>query len=73
MLLDKHKAKKNLWRIPESRLILCALLGGSLGCLGGMYLFRHKTKHPKFTLGIPLILAAQISLTGWLLVILRPV
>ncbi len=72
MLLDKQKAKKNRWRIPESRLILTAALGGSLGCLAGMYAFRHKTNHPKFTLGIPLILAAQIFLWGWILVAVRP-
>ena len=72
MLLDKQKAKKNRWRIPESRLILTAALGGSLGCLAGMYAFRHKTNHPKFTLGIPLILAAQIFLWGWILGAVRP-
>ena len=59
MLADKWKAKKNRWRIRESTLLLVAALGGSLGSLAGMYLFRHKTLHLKFTLGIPLILAAQ--------------
>ena len=59
MLVDKWKAKKNRWRIRESTLLLVAALGGSVGCLIGMYLFRHKTRHLKFTLGIPLILAAQ--------------
>lgn len=59
MLLDKWKAKKNRWRIRESTLMLVAALGGSVGSLAGMYLFRHKTRHLKFTLGIPLILAAQ--------------
>ena len=60
MLADKIKAKKHLWRIPEATLFLTAVLGGSAGCLLGMYAFRHKTKHLKFTLGMPLILAAQI-------------
>lgn len=60
MLADKHKARKNLWRIPEAVLMGSALLGGSLGALLGMYTCRHKTKHPKFTLGIPVILAIQI-------------
>lgn len=60
MLADKYKAKKNLWRIPESTLMGIAIIGGSLGCLGGMYSVRHKTKHIKFTLGIPVILAVQI-------------
>ena len=59
MLVDKRKAKKNRWRIRESTLLLVAALGGSIGSLIGMYLFRHKTLHLKFTLGIPLILAAQ--------------
>lgn len=62
MLADKHKAKKNLWRIPEATLLSAAALGGSLGCLAGMYAVRHKTKHLKFTMGIPLILAVQIIL-----------
>ena len=61
MLVDKIKARNNLWRIRESTLILSAVLGGSLGALGGMYLFRHKTLHPLFTIGIPVILALQIA------------
>ena len=60
MLVDKIKAKKNLWRIPEATLFLVAAVGGSIGSLLGMYTFRHKTKHIKFTLGMPLILALQI-------------
>jgi len=60
MLADKHKARKNRWRIPESVLMGSALLGGSLGALLGMYACRHKTKHLKFTLGIPVILAIQV-------------
>lgn len=60
MLADKIKAKKHLWRIPEATLFLVAILGGSIGSLLGMYAFHHKTKHLKFTLGMPLILAAQI-------------
>ena len=59
MLVDKWKAKKNRWRVRESTLLIVAALGGSVGSLAGMYLFRHKTQHLKFTLGIPLILAAQ--------------
>ena len=59
MLVDKWKAQKNRWRVRESTLLLIAALGGSVGSLAGMYLFRHKTLHLKFTLGIPLILAAQ--------------
>ena len=59
MLVDKWKAKKNRWRVRESTLLAVAALGGSIGSLLGMYLFRHKTLHLKFTVGIPLILAAQ--------------
>lgn len=60
MLIDKYKARKNLWRIRESTLIITAALGGSIGALMGMYTFRHKTKHLRFTLGIPIILAIQL-------------
>ena len=67
MLLDKWKAKKNRWRIRESTLMLVAALGGSVGSLLGMYTVRHKTKHLKFTLGIPLILAVQCVLAVLLL------
>lgn len=61
MLADKEKAKKHLWRIPEATLLTVAALGGSLGCLAGMRLFRHKTRKPKFYLGFPAILAAQLA------------
>ena len=66
MLVDKYKARKNRWRIPERTLILSAAFGGSIGALLGMYTFRHKTKHLKFTLGIPAILIAQIALAIWI-------
>ena len=62
MLIDKIKAKKNLWRVPEATLMGVAALGGSVGSLLGIYTFRHKTKHIKFFVGIPLILALQIVL-----------
>lgn len=58
--IDKQKAIKHKWRIKESTLFLLSIIGGSLGTLLGMYTFRHKTKHKKFTLGIPLILIIQI-------------
>jgi uncharacterized membrane protein YsdA (DUF1294 family) len=56
-------AQKKLWRIPEKTLLAVAAIGGSIGSLAGMYTFRHKTRHLKFTLGIPAILVAQIVLT----------
>ena len=67
MLVDKQKARKGAWRIPERTLMTIAALGGSLGSFLGMQLFRHKTKHPKFYIGIPVLLAAQF----WLLVVLH--
>lgn len=68
MLIDKWKARKNRWRIPEATLMGIAALGGSVGSLLGMYTVRHKTQHPKFTLGIPLILAVQIVAATWFFV-----
>ena len=68
MLADKWKAKKNRWRIPEATLMGVAALGGSIGALAGMHLVRHKTQHPKFTLGIPLLLAIQLVSATWILV-----
>ena len=62
MLSDKIKAKKNKWRIPEATLMGLAIVGGSLGVMIGMRLFRHKTLHAKFAIGVPVILAAQIVL-----------
>ena len=67
MLADKLKAKRGAWRIPEKTLMGVAALGGSIGSLAGMYCFRHKTKHIKFTVGIPLILVAQIVSVIWLI------
>ena len=62
MLADKIKAQNGAWRISELTLMLTAALGGSVGVHMGMYLFRHKTRHPKFTLGVPAILTVQILL-----------
>ena len=68
MLVDKRKARTNRWRIPEATLMTVAALGGSIGSLAGMYLVRHKTQHLKFTLGIPLILAAQVVAAVWIVI-----
>lgn len=59
MLMDKQKARKNLWRIPERTLLAVAILGGSLGGVLGMQLFRHKTRKLKFAIGLPCIFAVQ--------------
>lgn len=67
MLTDKLRARKNRWRIPEARLMLMAFLGGSGGVLAGMYLLRHKTLHPKFSIGVPVIFAVQVVFAAVLL------
>lgn len=64
---DKRRAKRHLWRISEKTLFLCSLLGGSIGTWAGMYVFRHKTKHWYFVVGMPLILAVQIVLSALLI------
>lgn len=65
--IDKWKARRGKWRIPEDTLIWLAIAGGSIGALLGMYLFRHKTKHKKFTLGVPAILLVQGALAFFFL------
>lgn len=62
MLADKVKARRSVWRIPEAALFAIALMGGSLGSVLGMRLFRHKTLHLRFSLGLPLLLALHILL-----------
>ena len=61
--IDKYKAKREQWRIPEATLIGLAVIGGSVGALLGMRVFHHKTKKPKFFIGVPVILVVQIALT----------
>lgn len=65
--IDKLKAKKSRWRIPESTLILLALIGGSIGAWLGIKVWRHKTQHKKFYIGIPLIITGQIILLIYLI------
>ena len=60
MGVDKSRAKRRKWRIPEATLFLVAIIGGSIGSIAGMYLFRHKTKHWYFVVGMPVILVLQI-------------
>ena len=62
MRIDKFKAKHHQFRTPEALLFLSALLGGSLGCLMGMYIYRHKTRKPLFSVGVPLVFLAQLIL-----------
>ena len=65
--LDKRFAVRHRWRIPEKTLMLSAVLGGSPGLLLGMAAFRHKTRHPKFYIGVPLILLAQAAAAWYLM------
>ena len=60
MCLDKRRAKRREWRIPEATLLGAAFLGGSLGSLLGMLIFRHKTRKPKFYITVPLLLAVHL-------------
>lgn len=62
MGVDKHKARKRAWRIPESTLFVLALIGGSAGSILGMHLFHHKTRHWYFLYGMPAILILQVLL-----------
>lgn len=64
---DKRRARRGAWRVPEKTLFLLPLLGGSVGALLGMRVFRHKTKHWYFVWGVPVILLAQMALAVWLL------
>ncbi len=62
MGIDKYKAKKRAFRIPEATLFIVAVIGGSIGSIIGMYAFRHKTRHWYFVYGMPFILIVQIIL-----------
>ena len=64
--IDKRRAIKNKWRIPEKRLLLAALLGGAFGALWGMILFHHKTKKALFFLTVPVLFVLQVVLFSWL-------
>ena len=64
--IDKWKAKQGSWRISEATLLILAVIGGSIGALLGMKVWRHKTLHKKFKYGLPLILIIQIILIGYL-------
>lgn len=64
--IDKYKAKKAKWRIPEATLLLLAVLGGSVGAWVGMKAWHHKTMHKKFKYGIPVILLIQIALIAYM-------
>lgn len=67
MGIDKHKAKKHAFRIPEATLFTVALIGGSIGSIVGMYFFRHKTRHWYFVYGMPIILILHIALVMFII------
>ena len=60
MFIDKRKAENGSWRIPEKTLFIITALGGGIGTITGMYTFRHKTKKPEFTIGLPFITILEI-------------
>ncbi len=68
MYIDKKKARFGRWRISEKTLIIIGLLGGTIGCMIGMYTFHHKTKKIKFWLGYPTILISEIILITYFLI-----
>ena len=63
--VDKYKAKRKMWRIPEKVLLGIAVVGGSVGAIAGMKTFHHKTKHWYFRYGLPVLLAVQLALVYW--------
>lgn len=67
MGIDKSRAKRHAWRIPEKTLFLVCIFGGSVGTWAGMYLFRHKTKHWYFVIGMPVILVVHIAMIAFAL------
>ena len=68
MWLDKRKAKKGAWRIPEKTLFIITALGGGIGTIAGMYTFRHKTKKIQFVIGFPLITILEIITIIWFII-----
>ena len=66
--IDKSKAEKGKWRISETTLIMLAVMGGSIGALAGMLVFHHKTKKPKFYVGVPLIILIQAAAAVWYMI-----
>lgn len=69
MRSDKEKAIRNKWRIPEKTLLTVAALGGSIGCFCSMLIFHHKTRHPLFSVGLPVMMAVQIVFFSFLSII----
>ena len=71
MFIDKYKAKRGKWRIPEQTIFIITAIGGGIGTIAGMYKFRHKTQKTKFTIGLPFLLILDILLIIWYLVVFK--
>lgn len=65
--VDKLKARRGLWRVPESTLLWLALLGGAAGAVLGIFGLRHKVRKPRFAMGVPVMLVVQAGLLAWAL------
>ncbi len=65
MGIDKRRARRKMYRISESALLGCALVGGSVGAIAGMWTFRHKTRHWYFRYGLPFLLLCQLAIALW--------
>lgn len=72
MAIDKHRARRHRWRIRERTLLTLALLGGSIGAIAAMRLLRHKTNHPRFSVGLPIMFVAEYGalILGYILLTL---
>ena len=68
MFIDKRRAERGAWRIKEATLLTLALIGGSIGGIAGMYIFRHKTQKARFWLGMPAILITQIAVVVYFII-----
>ena len=67
MYIDKKKAQKGAWRIPEKTIFIITAIGGGIGTIAGMYKFRHKTQKTRFTVGLPILLIMDILAVIWFL------
>ena len=64
--MDKGRSKRHMWRVPEATLLMLAALGGSAGAFIAMHFLHHKTKHPRFYLGVPVLLLIHIALCTYI-------
>jgi len=69
--IDKRRARKGMWRIPEKNFFIISALGGFPGVYSGLFIFRHKTRHIKFNIGLPLIFVAQLIILYYLFFVIK--